>query len=546
MSLNIDIYLMLMDNLESLSDISALMRSCKTLCALGAKRLLLPGVTIRSDANLVSFSHFMLRDHAARTPHLRRLFLCIELQLLDDDGSGSVYECDPEIIEQEMLKGGRLLSRVLRRATALEHLTIHFCEELLEREESLVDALIALRNVRYLHISSYGLRAHEVVAEINSPLVHIKVDCSSSGGDHVVDIGQTLARHRDTLEKITTWDVNLMAGFISLEEDEDIFFPHVHSLCMRSSLALDLSYLVDAFPNVRSLEVSNVYLDDSSTSDSASHLRDINLATTDIWRGLDYLCGDEWSIYILGLQCPVKRLDVAMDGFGWLDILVANARPTHFVLHCGFAETVRFGASLWELPEALVSVTGSTTHLGLDLCTSLKALDAHVGVIMVRVPPSVSGVTFFALRMSALPLEEDSAYARGDPRYPTAPSLPPATRNMLHDLGGVELQSWVRRMAEAAPTLRYVSFDLEGHAPSCWQICLPEEDLGRIAVVPLDAEEGEAIVRAEGMEWRLREPDPPRFDEEKMVARGIPDEEREWAWDEDCEEITESLEDDSD
>ena len=101
-------------------------------------------------------------------------------------------------------------------------------------------------------------------------------------------------------------------------------------------------------------------------------------------------------------------------------------------------------------------------------------------------------------------------------------------------------------MAEAAPTLRYVSFDLEGHAPSCWQICLPEEDLGRIAVVPLDAEEGEAIVRAEGMEWRLREPDPPRFDEEKMVARGIPDEEREWAWDEDCEEITESLEDDSD
>ncbi|EIW52440.1 uncharacterized protein TRAVEDRAFT_75396 [Trametes versicolor FP-101664 SS1] len=543
MSLNIDIYLMLMDHLDSLSDISALMRSCKTLCALGAKRLLLPGVTIRSDAALVSFSRFMLRDLAARSPHLHRLFLCIELQLIDDDGSGSVYACDPEIIEQEMLKGGRLLYRVLRRATSLQHLTVHFCEELLEREESLVDALVALESVRYLHISSYGLRAHEVVAEIHSPLVHINVDCASSA-DQAVEIGHALARHRETLEKITAWDVNLLVELV--EEDDDIVFPRVHSLCLRSSLTLDLSYLVGTFPNVRSLEVVNVYLEDGSPSENASQLRDRNLATTDTWCGLDYLCGDEWSIYILGLQCPVKRLDVTLDGMGWLGPPVANVRPTHFLLHCGFAEEAHSGSFLWELPEELVGMNGSITHLGLDLCTN--GLEADVGVIMpsiIRYIAAASSLTFFALRMRALPLEEESAYARSDSRYPTAPALPPTTRKMLRSLGGTDvLPIWVRGMAKAAPALQYITFDLEGYAPSCWQIVASAEDPSRIVVAPLDQEEGEVIARAEGMEWRRREPEPPRFDEDKMVERGIPDEEDEWARNEDCEDS--ESEDDSD
>ncbi|OJT12996.1 hypothetical protein TRAPUB_10473 [Trametes pubescens] len=553
MSLNIDIYLMLMDHLESPSDISALMRSCKTLCALGAKRLLLPGVTIRSDAVLVSFSRFMLRDLAARIPHLRRLFLCIELQIIDDDGSGSVYECDPEIIEQEMLKGGRLLSRVLRRATALEHLTIHFCEELLEREESLVDALIALRNVRYLHISSYGLRAHEVVAEINSPLVHVNVDCSASNTHHDVDIAQTLARHRNTLEKVTAWDINLMANdmmFVPPQADDsdsdEIVFPHVHSLCIRSSLALDLGYLAHSFPNLRSLDVADVRLTGRYTLDHASHLRDTNVATAEGWRSLDHLCGDDLSLNILGLKHSVKRLDVELDNLGWLDDPVTDARPTHFLLHGGFAtENIEL---LWDLEDALpvVAANSSITHFGLDMYSNELGPDADdiMTQILQFIVAAASSLTFFALRLRALPLEEESAYARDDHRYPTAPTLPRAARHMLRDLAGVEPPSWVRKMAEAAPALRYVSVDLEGHAPSCWQVCAPEKDSGRIVLAPLDPEEGKAIVRAEGMEWRLREPAAPRFDEEKLVVRGVPFEEDEWAWDEDCEVSEDSVSED--
>lgn len=111
-------------------------------------------------------------------------------------------------------------------------------------------------------------------------------------------------------------------------------------------------------------------------------------------------------------------------------------------------------------------------------------------------------------------------------------------------LGGIELPLLVRKMADVAPSLRYVSLDLEGHAPSYWQIGAPEEGSGQTAIVPLDREEGEAIVRAEGMEWRCREPEPPRFDEDKMVEWGIPAEEDEWARDEDCEDS--ESEDDSD
>ncbi|KAL1937791.1 hypothetical protein VTO73DRAFT_12810 [Trametes versicolor] len=546
MPLNIDIYLMLMEHLESPSDISALTRSCKTLCALGAKRLLLPGVTIRSDADLVSFSRFMLRDLAARSPHLRRLFLCIELQRIDDDGSGSVYACDPEIIEEEMLEGGRLLYRVLRRATALEHLTIHFCEELLEREDSLVDALVALKNVRYLHISSYGLLTHEVIAEINSPLVHVNVDCYD-GPSHDVHIAQTLARHRHTLEKLTVWHVNLMDMFVALdEEDDEIVFPHVHSLCIRSSLALDFAHLVDTFPNVRSLDVADVHLTGRLSPHDASDLRDTNLDVTDGWRSLEHLCGDEWGLYILGLDRPVKRLDVEWDNSPqqWLDDPVFDARPTHFLLHGGFAPESE--PLFWDLPDTLVSASDSITHLGLDMC--INGLDEGVRVIMPLILDFIEaadGLTFFALRLRALPLEEESAYAPDDHRYPTVPGLSSTTEIMLRDVGR---RSWVCRIAESAPALRYVSMDLEGHAPSYWKVCPAKQGSGRILVGPLDPEEGEAIVRAEGMEWRRREPQPPRFDEEEMVVRGVPAEEDEWAWTEECvvsEDDSES-EDDSD
>lgn len=78
-----------------------------------------------------------------------------------------------------------------------------------------------------------------------------------------------------------------------------------------------------------------------------------------------------------------------------------------------------------------------------------------------------------------------------------------------------ELSDWVGKMAEASPALRYVSFDLEGHPRCYFQILAPER--GReLTVGLLDPQEGEAVVRKEGMEWRRREPEPPRFEERSI------------------------------
>lgn len=71
------------------------------------------------------------------------------------------------------------------------------------------------------------------------------------------------------------------------------------------------------------------------------------------------------------------------------------------------------------------------------------------------------------------------------------------------------------KMAEASPALRYVSFDLEGHPPCYFQV-LPPEKGRKLTVGLLEQQEGEAVVRKEGMEWRRREPEPPRFEERSV------------------------------
>ncbi|OJT11730.1 hypothetical protein TRAPUB_11754 [Trametes pubescens] len=506
MMLDLDICAMVLDHLDRRADITAFMRASRLFSTVGARRLLHTGVTLRTGPRLDSFSRFMLRDLDARAPSLRRLVLSFELLLVDDEAAqeGEKLRNMPRVAAQ--------LARVLRHTTNLQHLTIHFCEELLQREEALVGALVGLESVTHLTVSSYGIRTHDVVTGIRSPLVHVNVDCYTKT-QHDINLMQTLARHRDTLETVTAWGVNLSAQFLAQDDADDaIVFPRVHALSIRSSLSLDRAALVRAFPNVRTLEVADVRLPVAARPPgplvaAAQQLAAANHQSKATWAHLNHLCGDGDALFMLGLGLrAVRRVDMEGRSSRYGEALAA-ARPTHLVLHSGFKNEHRN-----ECRSLLFRLNRAITHLGIDLCPKTHALDDTMEPL-VKTMQEVRNLAFVAVRLRAVPLEEESPYGRDDPRHPEI-------RRYLHpiegsdgELGATELSDWVGRMAQAAPALRYVSFDLEGYPPCYFRILAP----GVVGI--LEPDEGEAVVRRKGMEWRRREPRPPRFEEGKILDK---------------------------
>ncbi|KAL1943439.1 hypothetical protein VTO73DRAFT_4514 [Trametes versicolor] len=497
MSLDLDICEMVLDHLDSPSDISAFMRSCKLFSIVGARRLLRQaGVTLRTAAHLDSFCHFMLRDLDKRATALHHLFLCVELRIADVDDTEAA-----EKEEEEVRRGAALLVRVLRRATGLQHLAIYFCEELLQRDEALVDALVSLEHVKQLIIYSYGIRAHDVITGIRSPLVHVNVDCYTST-EHDIDLAQTLARHRNTLETVTAWGVNLTAQFLARDgEHNGIVFPRVHALSIRSPIALDRAALMYAFPNVRTFEVAGVRLDARDPRVTIRQLVVANHRVYTAWSKLNHLCGDVYALFMLGLgRHAVRRVDVEWDVKGWDSLLAGpliRARPTHLVLHWGFK-----GGDLdyWETVTRLLrKFTRDVTHLGIDLHPKSHELDDTMNPLVIVMKGL--NLAFVAVRLRALP--------QGGRRSLLS------IEGSDGEIEASELSDWVDKMAEASPALRYVSFDLDGHPPCYFQVLAPER--GReLTVGLLDPHEGEAVVRKEGMEWRRREPEPPRFEERSI------------------------------
>ncbi|KAI0759243.1 hypothetical protein BD413DRAFT_722529 [Trametes elegans] len=477
--LNEDIYHALFDLLDDQGDVSALMRSSWTLYFVGIKRLLRLGVSIYTDEELVGFCQFMARNLPRCADFLTSLFICIERNRIDNEIlSRYTYELDDSDDSADLLEGAPLLLPTIAQCTSLQNLTIHFCEELLECDDRLMEAFASLTTLRQLRVSSFGLRTYDFVSTVRSPIVDIHVGCEALTQDVIwsqflilPDPFIMLRQHCTTLERISLRAVDTTELFVYLDGTPLTVFPRVHTLAIGGSRVLERTVLVDAFPNLRSLEVINtvfdyLYMENPPTEEEAHEMNRDDEDEDEVWPYLDHLSGDADSLYVLGVNRPVGRLDIACDfRYDYVEHLhetIEDLHPPRLLIRRGYNQRGYDGAPGMlqiqpvELEDVLSSLLPAElheiTHFGLDVgipgIGDTEPIRYQKAIVQLL---SQLRIRFFAFRLHEVALEEEDEYEYGEPHSQQ-------TQVVLAKFQGKFLAFWAARIAEAVPSLCFLAF----------------------------------------------------------------------------------------
>ncbi|EIW56276.1 uncharacterized protein TRAVEDRAFT_49113 [Trametes versicolor FP-101664 SS1] len=527
-TLNEDVYYAIVTLLDKQSDVSAFMCSARMLYPLGMGILLRMGASITTDEQLVSFCRFIQRHYSSGTSQLERLSICIPRLRLDLD-----WDSDVELEDYKPINGAPLLVPVVGLLLNLQDLSIAFCEELLEYDVRLAEAFSALTTLRRLYLSSFGLRTHEIVSNIRSPLVDIHIDGEYPEVElppphrpHLCDPLDVLKPHRTTLERVSLYHFDTSDAYVNSGPDTSIF-PRVTALAMMDCRVCERDVLVNAFPNLRVLEVVSPeidfwaleYLETPASVESVYlHNRD---EVQEIWPDLDHVYGDLISVYMLALDCPVERLDLIICIVdlpeGRLSTTIEDIRPERIVLRLGFKK------EQWPLLDpkfspqdisrllngVLEDVVHDITHFGIDLgLWGMSGEPIHYQRAIVDLLAGMS-VQFFTCRVHAV-----------DTEYEDELRDPPSAEHVaiLSKFHGKFLAFWAARLAEAAPTLEYLCFrvwDKEVY----WHITRAPG--GSPQFVRLDVDAGRALVQAERMQWHCGAKAAPRVGDADTFAGTI-------------------------
>ncbi|KAI0325969.1 hypothetical protein GY45DRAFT_1311290 [Cubamyces sp. BRFM 1775] len=505
-----DVLLELLYHIPQQSVISSLMRTSKDLLKLGEKELVGRGVTLESDAQVRSFCGFIRRDPPSRAVHLRKLSLEFrydpEIDADDDD-----FSLGPPPPSKATCK---LLLKVLRRAINLEHLRIDSCEELLERQPQIQDAVAALKALRQLQLSSIGVLTDKMLKKMKSSLTSLDLRCYSEEIEVPDELLSMVGRHRETLEKLSGW----YCGLGSFTQQ----YPRVRALALRAFYELGAAVIRQAFPNLQYLELTA-----PRELGEIEDVREENLQQTanPPWTPLWYLCGSVDALYALGALPRVKKLEVdyvssRQECLTRLRGVVAESHPSQVVLQIGYYEwnaqfTVTATSEL--LPEESAP---DITHLVLDM--SVKALRGSSAELMSGLLALLrkSGITFLVFRIgedvepevlapskAKMQGEEDEDDAPGsgdDEAWHIAfkeEQVKKAKANhkmetVLKAFGRPLQEGLVRDFAAAASSLKHVVLKIKGHGATYWEV---ERESTSDTLKELAPNVGEGLIRAEGL-----------------------------------------------
>ena len=380
-TLGLDVLLIVFGHLTRQCDVAALSQASKALHSVGVRQLLRLGVTIATDSQLASFAAFISGDVPGRAPYVWKLYIKLDVDPIGDDESafGDEEMGDEDEDSSESL---RMLGDILRQTTALEDLSIDSCEELLEREPAVLEAIIALKKLRRLQVSSVGELTSSILEKIKSSLVEVDLHCYSEEMDEPDDPVSIIEPHRTTLERLS-------ASYVEVQ-DTDTDFPRLRALALRKFSSFDPLVLRKLFPNLVYLELSPGVDDIEDPEELRAAIREEHVEEP--WNALDHLCGSVHALYGLGVAQKVERVDVddlTMQGgpLTRLHTLIADTTPSRLLVHIGYGPSAPFdGAALAGLLPVLE--VSSITHLVLDLC--LSTLQASLASLMVSATCSFS------------------------------------------------------------------------------------------------------------------------------------------------------------
>ncbi|KAH9851177.1 hypothetical protein C2E23DRAFT_243918 [Lenzites betulinus] len=495
--LNDDILVEVLHHIQRQSDVARMMRTCKILWQSGAKALLAHGVVVTNPPSLGSFCTFMLSNIAARAPHLRQFHFDMPFVLKkwlwgsdwskvrDEDEKYEYMPLYEDEDEDEMHSltflpraFAGMLAQVLHKTVNLQDLTIVSCERLitLDNNAKFSEAIIALRHLRRFRMESVGVATAEVLKAMASPLVELHLGYFWDGCIPSAGLFSLAEHHASTLEKLSAED-------FSLDKKVTTTFPRVRALALRDCSIEGITVLHEAFPGLRSLEVSG------TTARYYDNGRARGLERTQPWGELDRLCGDTDSLYVLG-RCPrAQTLEVTVCRFEpWegrchrLDTVISETRPTRLVLRhwSDRAFPVR------HISHGLLPLEGSMqiTHLVLSLePTHLQGTaDEFMSALTELLRRQSFKFLMVRLRYED-PTDGEESEGEGDTgRYEIVKALSHPREDVL------------RQLFEASPALADVVLNVAGKGYNLWTL---HAETGRLQLQPLERAAGRALARGE-------------------------------------------------
>ncbi|KAI0325966.1 hypothetical protein GY45DRAFT_1259900, partial [Cubamyces sp. BRFM 1775] len=503
--LNDDVILRIFDTVQDPDDVSAMMRTCWSMYHLGVKRLVSMGAHITTDSTLIFFCHFMRRNRSV-AHRLTELWLDIPRDSVVDDDSSSEDSFRDESCEEPILRGAALLVHILPLLTGIRAIQFNFCEGFLQCDHRLVDAFAALPAVYDLRLGSFGLLTYELISSMRSNIALLFMECS------VADRTLSPLDHRvlfdpldllNTLEELRICFIDLTANTVRPGPSTSVY-PHVRLLSLAVGRFEELEILVNAFPNLRILDVTLCFHLDVEVRSLRARNR-----TVRCWDALEHVCGDICNLYILGLTCPVARVDIALDNPGMvrehlhevLSDMQWSSSTKRIFFRLGFYLLIAGGklrddcaVTASDISHLLPphATTSGVTHLGLDLNADFVVGDP---IYYQRAAVSLlsrSRIRFFKFRIHVCTVESEGKYDHDAP-------LGPYRGQVLRKFQRPFLTFWAAKIAEAAPTVQFVCFEVMRRR-TYWQV-VREPGPRDYSLIQLSEEASRELVENEQMEW---------------------------------------------
>ncbi|KAI0666834.1 hypothetical protein C8Q78DRAFT_1082731 [Trametes maxima] len=348
--------------------------------------------SLSTDADITSFTKFILGDPKSRIPHIRNLVLTRDAS--DDP-------ITPHI--------GRLLAKLFRHFVSqgrLCDLTITHAEAFLRSDLELAPTISRLGTLESLTITSAGVQCFHLLRTLRSSLVELSI-CVSTGttGDPLDDaLDGVLIPSRLTLQKMR------LAGW-HFPWPYGVSFPSVTFLSLRHIVDAQLPDYLRAFPGLQEFRMSrsSTFLAEERYDDG--HRAQLHALTIGSirrpWSSLECFVGRASAIIILP---PFHRRGVPFLSL-WEDKIeraheissaLRSVKPTHlelrltggrWLLDGGILAGICREGSLENLQSLSISVSSRESEEDLDL---VSALDN----IARRVLPKLCSLTSFDLHIS--------------------------------------------------------------------------------------------------------------------------------------------------
>ncbi|KAM5539857.1 hypothetical protein V8D89_006360 [Ganoderma adspersum] len=289
--LNFDVLRHVCNFITDVSDALSLSLTCSALRK-GAlqRRLWISPVVLSNSLSVDMFHRFIFRDVAALAPYIYGLNLA------------SFY-----IVETEDAAVRRIVA-LLESATRIQ--SLHLLTAAGDRVLAAAAKLATLRELIVVSGGYDGARLHQFLSTFQSPLRRLRIEVAEPDDFDASFLHGSLAHLAPTLEllELENFPLNLSPSSVTTP------FTAMRTLKTKAiSFVSHLDVLWWLFPSLDTLVVD--YLDKRFAGDdfTAARERNKDAQKACTWSRLDHVVCEADTVYLMALECPIRRMDVTVS-----------------------------------------------------------------------------------------------------------------------------------------------------------------------------------------------------------------------------------------